>query len=353
MDPPTPSRTTRSLRAIERWMRTRTALVKRDLHTARVLGMGLISTHRPLLVQMIPMRRCNLACAYCNEYDNFSKPLPLDVMTRRIDKVASFGTAMIGISGGEPLMHPQLDDIISHVRKRGMVAGLLTNGFLLTETRIKRLNAAGVEFLQISIDNVQPDDVSVKSLKTLDKKLQLLAQYGEIGVNINSVIGSGVKNPEDALTIAERAHELGFTTTVGIVHNGDGGLKPMSDHEQAIYWKIKNTGVKSYGWLSRFEKNLVEGKPNDWKCRAGSRFFYVDEFGLVHYCSQQRGYPGVPLENYSLKDLRREYLTEKSCAPYCTVACVNRISMIDSWRDPQTMKSRVPVETTLEGQQAE
>ena len=77
-------------------------MVKRDLHIARVWAMGLISTHRPLLVQMIPMRRCNLACAYCNEYDNFSKPVPLDVMTRRIDKVASFGTAMIGISGGEP-----------------------------------------------------------------------------------------------------------------------------------------------------------------------------------------------------------------------------------------------------------
>jgi hypothetical protein len=55
----------------------------------------------------------------------------------------------------------------------------------------------------------------------------------------------------------------------------------------------------------------------------------------VHYCSQQRGYPGVPLATYTRDDLRREYLTEKSCAPHCTVSCVHQVSIFDSWRAPQ------------------
>jgi hypothetical protein len=55
----------------------------------------------------------------------------------------------------------------------------------------------------------------------------------------------------------------------------------------------------------------------------------------VHYCSQQRGYPGVPLEKYSVQDIRREYVTEKSCAPHCTVSCVHQVSIFDSWRAPQ------------------
>jgi len=55
----------------------------------------------------------------------------------------------------------------------------------------------------------------------------------------------------------------------------------------------------------------------------------------VHYCSQQRGYPGIPLENYTREDMRREYLTEKSCAPHCTVSCVHQVSIFDAWRDPQ------------------
>ena len=61
---------------------------------------------------------------------------------------------------------------------------------------------------------------------------------------------------------------------------------------------------------------------------------YICEDGLVHYCSQQRGYPGKPLVEYTLEDIRREYLTEKSCAPYCTVAACIR-PYFDFWRDPQ------------------
>ena len=55
----------------------------------------------------------------------------------------------------------------------------------------------------------------------------------------------------------------------------------------------------------------------------------------MHYCSQQRGYPAKPLAEYTVADIRREFLTEKSCAPRCTVACVHQISYIDFWRAPQ------------------
>ena len=262
-------------------------------------------------------------------------------MKERVDKLASFGTAMVGISGGEPLMHPELDELIAHIRRRGIFAGLLTNGYLLTEKRIKRLNAAGLEHLQISIDNVKPDDVSKKSLKVLDQKLVLLSRFGEFGVNINSVLGSGVDHPADALVIARRAAELGFTASVGIVHNGQGRLKPLGEREQEIYRAIKRIGNRNYRVYNRFEKKLVEGQPNDWRCRAGARYLYIDEDGLVHYCSQQRGYPAVPLESYTVEDIRREYVTEKACASYCTVACVQRVAVFDSWRSPQTLQPPV------------
>ena len=84
------------------------------------------------------------------------------------------------------------------------------------------------------------------------------------------------------------------------------------------------------------------GLRNDWRCRAGARYLYICEDGLVHYCSQQRGYPGVPLATYSREDLRREYVTEKSCAPHCTVSCVHQVSIFDSWRAPQTPSQLIP-----------
>jgi MoaA/NifB/PqqE/SkfB family radical SAM enzyme len=132
------------------------------------------------------------------------------------------GTSITTISGGEPRLHPELEEIIRHIRKHGMIAGMITNGFLLSKERINSLNDAGLEHLQISIDNVSPDEVSKKSLKTLDSRLEWLSQFAVFQVNINSVLGSGVKNPEDALSIAHRAIELGFTSTVGIIHDGMG-----------------------------------------------------------------------------------------------------------------------------------
>ena len=290
-----------------------------------------------MLAHIIPIRRCNLSCTYCNEFDDFSKPVPTDEMLRRIDLLAALGTSIISFSGGEPLLHPDLDALIARIRKHGRLAGMITNGFLLNEDRIKKLNRAGLDHMQISIDNVKPDDVSKKSLKTLDLRLQLLAEHADFHVNINSVVGGGIHNPHDAIVVAERAVELGFTSTVGIIHDSDGQLQPLLESEQEIYLKVRDMGKKNYARLNYFQDNIAHGKENKWKCRAGARYLYVCEEGLVHYCSQQRGYPGKPLGEYTKDDIRREFLTEKGCAPRCTVACVHYTSYMDFWRAPQTI----------------
>src|SRR5499425_3019828 len=316
--------------------------VQRNLRGAKMVARAFASTDHPLLAHIIPIRRCNLACEYCNEFDDFSKPVPIETMFRRIDKLAELGTSVITISGGEPLMHPELDDVIQRIRKNSMVAGLITNGYLLTSERIQRLNRAGLEWLQISIDNVTPDDVSKKSLKVLDKKLELLAEYADFHVNINSVIGGGIRNPQDALAIGKRALGLGFTSTIGIIHDGSGQLQPLKEEERGIYREMKSMEKSSFTRINGFQDNIADGRPNQWRCRAGARYLYICEDGLVHYCSQQRGYPAVPLEKYTVADIRREYLTEKSCAPYCTVSCVHQVSVFDSWRAPQQPAPAVP-----------
>ncbi len=300
-----------------------------------MLWRGLTDTDRPVLAQIIPTRRCNIACAYCNEYDHVSKPVPTEEMTRRIDKLADLGVSIVTFSGGEPLLHPELDDLIRRIRERGMIASLITNGYFMVPDRIQRLNDAGLEYVQISIDNVNPDDVSKKSLKVLDKKLVWMAEHADFHVNINSVVGGGIENPEDAWTIAQRAVELGFTSTVGIIHDGSGQLKPLSGNERTVFDRIKSLGKKSYARLDFFQENIANAKPNDWRCRAGARYLYICEDGLVHYCSQQRGAPGIPLADYTTQDVRRAYRTEKACAPMCTVSCVHKVSAFDFFRGRQ------------------
>ena len=307
----------------------------RKVRELSIVGHALASTAHPVMAQIVPMRRCNLACAYCNEYDDVSKPVPIDEMLRRIDHLARLGTSIITISGGEPLLHPELDQIIARIRHHGRLAGMITNGYLLVPERIQRLNKAGLDHLQISIDNVQPDEISKKSLKVLDKKLQWLSEHADFHININSVVGGGIKDPQDALTIGRRAVGLGFTSTIGIIHDGDGQLKPLGGEERSVWTEMRSWKKTNYSQFNQFQEAIANAQPNDWRCRAGSRYLYVCEDGLVHYCSQQRGYPGVPLAEYTKADLKREFLTEKTCAPHCTISCVHQISYIDHWRAPQ------------------
>lgn len=320
-----------------------TTSASRSLRAGRKFLGGLFDTHHPLLVHIVPIRRCNIDCGYCNEYDKVSPPIPFETMCERIDKLAELGTSVVAFSGGEPMLHPQLDDLIRRIRSHGMMAGLITNGYFLVERRIKELNAAGLDYLQISIDNVIPDDVSKKSLKVLDAKLQLLASHADFQVNINSVLGGGIRNPEDARTINRRARDLGFTTSIGIIHDGLGQLKPLGPAERSVYDDVSRqiNGASQvmaniYSGIRDFQLNLVEGKPNEWRCRAGARYLYICENGLVHYCSQQRGLPGTPLTKYSAADISREFNAPKSCAPMCTIGCVHRVSFMDFWRKPQT-----------------
>ena len=307
----------------------------------RVLIRGLLSTDHPILAHIVPMRRCNLSCGYCNEFDKTSDPVPLESIVGSIDKLAELGTAVVTCSGGEPMMHPHLLDVIRHIRKRGMVAGLLTNGMLLTPAKIQRLNDAGLDELQISIDNVAPDDISTKSLKLLDKRLGWLRDFAYFAVRINSVIGSNIERPGDALTIAKRAKELGFAFTLGIAHDHQGQLHPLCGEEQSVYWEINclqsriRVWWERFGGIRRLQDNMVVGKENDWRCRAGSRYLYVSEFGDVHWCSQQRGSFSKPLTEYSRKDIRYWFDAAKPCASSCTIGCSHRVARLDFWRRPQ------------------
>jgi MoaA/NifB/PqqE/SkfB family radical SAM enzyme len=316
-------------------LRVRARRLHRRFRQARTLVKAFRFPEQPVNAHVIPVRRCNLSCSYCNEYDDRSAPVPAGDLFRRIDALAALGTGIVTLSGGEPLLHPALDDVIARIRADGMIATLITNGYLLSRDRIDRLNRAGLDHLQISIDNVLPDEVSKKSLKVLDRKLVWLAEYATFDVTINAVVGAASATPEDALAVARRAKELGFSVTVGILHDSAGQLLALDSRQRGVVDTIVGLGGSVFDVASynRFQKNLMRGEPNAWQCRAGSRYLYVCEDGLVHWCSQQRGRPGLSLERYTRDDLEREYHRPKPCAPFCTIGCVHRVAQLDELRE--------------------
>ena len=260
----------------------------RKWRSAREFARGLAHTSHPLLVHIIPTRRCNIDCAYCNEYDQVSQPIPLETMSERIDRLAALGTSVVSMSGGEPMLHPQLDVLIRQIRARGMIAGLITNGYLLSRKRIAALNEAGLDFLQISIDNVEPDEVSKKSLRLLDAKLEWLRDDAAFDVNINSVLGGGVKNPEDARTINRRAKALGFTTSIGIIHDGAGRLKPLASLEREIFDGV--SGQSNGAWQIAQEPLLRHQRISEEPGRREAEHVVVSSGRPLSLCV--RGRPG-------------------------------------------------------------
>src|SRR6478736_1022127 len=88
---------------------------------AQMFARNLAAPDHPILAQIVPIRRCNLSCTYCNEYDKTSSPVATNVMIRRLDKLSELGTQIITFSGGEPTLHPDLDLLIQRVRYNGAI----------------------------------------------------------------------------------------------------------------------------------------------------------------------------------------------------------------------------------------
>ncbi len=290
-------------------------------------------TH-PLLVQMVVTRRCQLTCGYCNEYDDYSPPVDTDLLLRQIDHVADLGTLVVTLTGGEPLLHPELDTIIRRVVDHGMVCTSISNAYALTQKWIERLNESRLTLVQISVDNIEPNDVSQKSWSKIKKKLELLKKHADFKVNVNAVLGSCTA--EQTRTLVSEIHELGFFMTVGLLHDHQGQIDPglIGDALPEFYEEMKALCRKSVfhhageGW----ERQMLRDGQSMWRCRAGARYLYVDEFGNVSYCSQRRGEPGTSLLDYGKSDLVRAFHEPKGCEPRCTIACVRRASSLDEWR---------------------
>ena len=68
---------------IRRQLRT----INRTVREARLTAYGALHRHHPIMAHIIPIRRCNLSCAYCNEYDKDSKPVPTETMLPRVNRL--------------------------------------------------------------------------------------------------------------------------------------------------------------------------------------------------------------------------------------------------------------------------
>jgi MoaA/NifB/PqqE/SkfB family radical SAM enzyme len=286
---------------------------------------------RPIVTHLVITRRCNLSCGYCFEYDKVSRPVPTAILKQRIDHLARLRSLFVTLTGGESLLHPDAAELVAHIGARDMVPFLNTNGYLLTRRWIDALGDAGLYALQISVDNATPNAVSMKSLKTLRPKLDLLAEHAKFRVRINCVLGSSP--PGEAVEVARTAIELGFDVSTSLLRDGGGSAKPLDDSTRRAYDEIRALGKRAPSYVGDdFTRALIDDGELEWKCRSGARTFHVDEEGLVHLCAPRTGTPAKPLELYTVEDIRRYFRAPKPCAATCPVAYAHHASRLDGLR---------------------
>ncbi|MFW6051288.1 MAG: radical SAM protein [Myxococcota bacterium] len=318
------------------------AVPPRPFATARRGIEAVVRPDTPMLVQLVVIRRCNLTCGYCNEYDGHSPPVPTQVLFDRIDHIASLGTMVLTLTGGEPFLHPELHRVVERAASHGMVVTSISNAYPVTRRWIDRMNDAGLSLLQVSVDNIEPNEVSQKSWSKIRKRLEVLREHAKFRINVNAVLGSSP--PDQTRILVRQIRDMGFYMTVGLLHDGQGQIDPglIGDELPSFYEEMRRLCNKSplhhlgEGW----EQKMLRDGSAPWKCRAGARYLYVDELGKVSYCSQRRGEPGVDILSYGRRDLRREFAAPKGCEEHCTIACVRRASSLDEWRPQEGTPAR-------------
>src|SRR3982750_126031 len=282
---------------------------------------------KPLQCSLYVTDQCNLDCAYCTEYDN-SRPHPsIDDLKKWVWKIRELGTMRIALVGGEPLLHPDVVEIVRYCRELGFATSLTTNGFLLTRKLLGELEEAGLQSMQISVDRMTPSPVTKKSFKTVLPKLDYFKD-SKINLHITGVICKDTL-PESR-AVLETGLSRGIPTEVRLVHadptnrfrGGGGSIEELESFiESMIERKRAGEKIHTNEAILRYQLKLLRQQPHEWTCMAGYKLFFVSAQGKFWICSM------VPTAKHimdvTLDDLyanNRKKSCQAGCGVYCAVS---------------------------------
>jgi radical SAM protein with 4Fe4S-binding SPASM domain len=182
----------------------------------------------PWYVKLKVFYGCNLKCEMCNHWrDTREPPMSADRFKEVLRELARLGTKKIHISGGEPMLRPQVPELVEEAATLGIKVTMTTNGTLIDKARAKRLVEGGLRGVNISIDSpIRKMHEKIRgvpgSFKATLKAVELFNRYkhkGKLTIRINTVVSR--TNYQTLETLPELAHELG----------ADGiNLIPVDDH---------------------------------------------------------------------------------------------------------------------------
>ena len=223
----------------------------------------------PLWLLLELTYRCPLHCVYCSnptEFAHTGDELGTDDWIRVLREARALGAVQLGLSGGEPLLRDDLEQIVGEAHALGFYINLITSGVGLNESRIGALKAAGLDHIQLSFqDSTRQMNDFLSSTRTFDLKSQVAAL---------------IKRYDYPMVLNVVLHR----------HNIDhvGQILDMAQQMGAEYVELANTQYYGWAWLnreqlmpSREQVRRAEEVTNGFRKRVGDRmkvYFVVPDY---------------------------------------------------------------------------
>lgn len=261
--------------------------------------------------------RCPLHCVFCSnpvDYARHGEELVTAEWLRVLDQGREAGAVQLGLSGGEPLLREDLEEIVAHAHRLGYYINLITSGVGLTEARAHALKEAGLDHIQLSFqDSSRELNDFLSSTRTFELKSKVARIIKELGypMVLNCVMHRyNLPHVGRIITMAEEMGadflELANTQYYGWAWLNRDELMPtpeeLADAESLVdHQRERLAGRMKIYWVS---PDYVDAKPKACMNGWGSVFMVVAPDGLALPCHSARMLPGIDFPSVRKMPLR-------------------------------------------------
>ena len=247
----------------------------------------------PVVTNFAITPKCPCNCWHCSFSDRSKQDvLSFDQLQKTISDVQDLGTSVIGLTGGEPLLRDDLEDIIASIDNRSMPL-IFTTGYKLTRKRVKNLKKAGLEIPVISLDHYKPEihDKGRRKEGIFDYALNAIKLFQDEGfyVAVSFVPDKPlVSNRQEIFKVIEFFKDIGINDMrlTSPILSGKLISKPeekLSDENVKTIFDIQKKCTKTKGYPGVFAYDFFESEKY-YGCGAGFNYMFIDAQGNVCPC---------------------------------------------------------------------
>ncbi len=250
----------------------------------------------PLRIDLALTYKCNNDCTHC--YVGGSKETK-ELSTQQwlgiIHKICEFGVPQVIFTGGESLLRDDLEELIDHAKSQGLITGLITNGRLLTKSRVDSLAMAGLDYVQITIESIDPSiHNSMVGCDALNETLAGLHNAMESSFKVTTNTTMAYMNINSIIPTVKYLIEVGVDNigVNGIIKANRGLTHDAVDLGIAkdILIKVRDLSYESeipFTWFTPTCYNNLDPLSLDLgvkRCSAASIVLAIEPFGRVIPC---------------------------------------------------------------------